>query len=91
MPIKECTGLETTNEVDRVLDEIEDQISAAKGKGAISEDKYDEIVNQFSSMREMNNKLKCMLAAVPSDTTSPESILQEVETEITGNKVSAEE
>ncbi len=80
--LKECTGLETTNDVDKVLDEVEDLISTAKGKGAISEDKYDEIMVQTETLREGNNKLKCMLSTVPSETTSPETILQEVESEI---------
>lgn len=83
MPIKECTGFETTNEVDKVLDDIQDLISTAKGKGTISEDKYDEIMEQAETLRVGNNKLKCMLSAIPSETTSPESIINEVESELT--------
>lgn len=83
MPIKECTGLESTNEVDKVLDDVQDLISTAKGKGSITEDKYNDIIDMSEKMREVNNKLKCMLSAVPSETTSPESILEEVESEIT--------
>lgn len=83
MPIKECTGIESQNDVDKVLDDVIDLISTAKGKGNLTEDKYDEIMEQADSMRTYNNKLKCMLSEIPSESTSPESILNEVESEIT--------
>ena len=82
MPIKECTGNETQNGVDTVLNEVEDLISTAKGKGVISEDKYDEIMNQAEDIREKNNRLKCMLSSIPPEGSTPESILQEVEEEL---------
>lgn len=83
MPIKECTGLETKNDVDTTLDQIEDQISIAKGKGTLSEDKYDEIMNQAETIRSYNNKLKCMLSDIPSEASNPSAIIDEVDNLIT--------
>lgn len=79
MPQKECTGRETENETDQMLDTVEDSVSVAKGKGLVTEDKYDEIIQQVSSIRDMNNKLKCLVSEIPQEKTSPESILEELE------------
>ncbi len=75
---KACNGASIVNEVDNALDETEEKLNTAAGKGLITEDQHDETIGQINSVREMNNKLKCMVASIPeSGTASPEEIIED--------------
>lgn len=76
---KECSGTETEAAIDTLLDEIEEKISVAQGKGALTEDKHEEILSHVGEMRERNSKLKCLLSEIPSSAPEPESIVKELE------------
>ncbi len=78
MQNKECIGERLENAVDTVVNDIEKDISAAKGMGSITEDKYDEIVSQIDNIREVNNKLKCMIESIPKSEVHPEEIIEEI-------------
>lgn len=78
MQEKKCIGERLENAVDTVVSDIEKDISAAKGIGSITEDKFDEIVSQIESIREVNNKLKCMVESIPKSDVHPEEIMEEI-------------
>ncbi len=78
MQTKECIGERLENAVDTVMNDIEKDISAAKGMGSITEDKYDEIVSQIDAIRDTNNRLKCMIESIPKSEVHPEEIVEEV-------------
>lgn len=75
---KECVGERLENAIDNAVTEIEQKISAAKGIGSITEDKYDEIVSQIDAVRETNNRLKCIMENIPESEVHPEEIIKEL-------------
>lgn len=78
MPRKECNGAEIKNHIDEILDEIEDTSSLSKGKGLLTEDKYDEIMSHVEGIKSLNNKMKCILDNVPHSEVEPEGIVEEM-------------
>ena len=78
MLTKACIGERLENAVDSVVDDIEKDISEARGIGSITEDKYDEIVNQIDAIKEINNKLKCMVESIPRSDVHPEEVVEEI-------------
>ena len=76
---KECAGDETTEQTDTVINQIIDRMSVAKGKGQLTEDKYDEIVEHAKAISEANKKIKCIIDSIPVQTVSPEAIIKEME------------
>jgi len=84
--IKECTGDEFTETTETTLDSMLEQMSIAKGKGQISEDNYDEIVEKTNVIREANNRIKCLVDNLPKETVTAESIISDVESEIVGEQ-----
>lgn len=81
----ECVGNDTTEATDSTIDSILEQSSIAKGKGQLSEDKYDILVEQANIIREANSRIKCIVDNVPKESVTPESILFDVDTEIKGD------
>ncbi len=75
---KQCIGERLENAVDLVVNEIEKDISSAKGIGSITEDRFDEIISQIESIREVNNRLKCMVESIPKSDVHPEDIVDEM-------------
>lgn len=78
MAEKKCIGERLENAVDTVVSDIEKDISAAKGIGSVTEDKYDEIMSQIDTIREVNNRLKCMIESIPKSDVHPEEIIGEM-------------
>ena len=83
---KGCSGDNFTESAESNLDSMIEQASIAKGKGQLSEDKYDELVEQANIIREANDKLKCIVDNLPKETTTPESIISDVDSEIAGEQ-----
>lgn len=83
MVVKPCVGEAITNDVDEILDLKEDYISTAKGTGRITEDKYDILVDSINEIRSINNKIKCILETIPQSEVSPESLVKEIQSELT--------
>lgn len=81
---KECTGDEFTEATESTLDSMLEQASIAKGKGQLSEDNYDELVEKANTIREANSRIKCIVDNLPKETVTPESIISDVESEIKG-------
>lgn len=80
----ECSGDEFTEATDSTLDSIINQANIAKGKGQLSEDNYDELVEQAKTIRDANKRIKCIVDNLPKETVSPESIVSEVDEIIKG-------
>lgn len=78
MPRKECNGAEIKNHIDEILDEIEDTSSLAKGKGLLTEDKFDELMTQVEQIKASNNRMKCIIENVPKSEVEPEGIVEEM-------------
>ncbi len=76
---KECEAGETETAIDSLLDEIEEKISVAQGKGALTEDKHEEISGHVKEMRDANSKLKCLMSSIPTAAPEPESIVKEID------------
>ena len=83
---KECSGDEFTEATESTLDSMLEQMSIAKGKGQLSEDNYDEIVEKANTIREANSRIKCIVDSLPKETVTPESIISDVESEIAGEQ-----
>ncbi len=79
---KECEGNEFTEATESTLDSMLEQASTAKGKGQLSEDSYDELVEKATMIREANSRIKCIVDNLPKETVTPESIIHDVDTEI---------
>lgn len=79
---KECSGDNFTEVTESTLDSMLEQMSIAKGKGQLTEDKYDELVEQANTIREANSKIKCIVDNLPKETITPESIISDVDDEI---------
>ncbi len=79
---EECSGDNFTEATESTLDSMLEQMSIAKGKGQLSEDKYDELVEQAHAIREANSKIKCIVDNIPKETVTPESIISNIEEEI---------
>lgn len=82
---KECSGDEFTEKTESALDTMLEEMSIAKGTGRISEDKYDELVEQATTIREANSKIKCIVDNLPKETVTPESIVSDIDDEIKGD------
>lgn len=78
----ECSGDNFTEATESTLDSMLEQMSIAKGKGQLSEDKYDELVEQASAIREANSKIKCIVDNIPKEIVTPQSIVSDIEEEI---------
>lgn len=76
---KPCSGDNLTVETDAVLDNVLEAMSVAKGKGLLTEDKYDEAVEQADNIRKANSRLKCLIDSIPKEEVNPVSILEEVQ------------
>ena len=83
---KECVGNEFTEATESTLDSMLEQMSIAKGKGQLSEDKYDELVDNANTIREANSRIRCIYDNLPKETVTPESIISDVESEIVGEQ-----
>ncbi len=83
---KGCSGDNFTESAESNLDSMLEQASIAKGKGQLSEDKYDELVEQANIIREANDKLKCIVDNLPKETVTPESIVSDIDEEIAGEQ-----
>lgn len=79
---KDCTGDQYTEATEATLDSITEGSSIAKGKGQLSEDNYDELISQVATIREANNRIKCIIDNLPKETVTPESIISDVEDNI---------
>lgn len=79
---EECNGNDSTEATESTLDSMLEQAHIAKGKGQLSEDSYDELVIQAKTIREANNRIKCIVDTLPRETVTPESIISDVESEI---------
>ena len=82
---KECSGDNFTEATDSTLDSMLEQASIAKGKGQLSEDNYDELVEKANVIREANSKIKCIIDNLPKETVTPESIVSDIDNEIKGD------
>ncbi len=82
--LEECSGDNYTEATESTLDSMLEQMSIAKGKGQISEDNYDELVEKANIIREANNKIKCIVDNLPKETVTPESIVSDIDSEIKG-------
>lgn len=78
----ECSGNELTEATDSTLDSIIEKAHIEKGKGRLSEDKYNELIDQADSIRDANKRIKCIVDNIPKETVSPESIISEVDEKI---------
>jgi len=78
MPIKPCVGEAITNDVDEILDLKEDYVATAKGTGRLTEDKFNSIMAGISEIRNINNRMKCILETVQESTVNPETIVEEI-------------
>lgn len=77
-----CSGDSFTEATESTLDSMLEQMSIAKGKGQLSEDHYDELIEQASKIREANSKIKCIVDNLPKEIVTPDSIISDVESEI---------
>lgn len=82
---KGCSGDNFTESTDSTLDSMLEHASIAKGKGQLSEDKYDELVDYTNTIREANDKLKCIVDNLPKETVTPESIVSDIDTDMVGD------
>lgn len=82
---KGCSGDNFTELAESNLDSMLEMMSISKGKGQLSEDKYDEFVEQAGIIREANDKLKCIVDNLPKETVTPESIVSDIDTEMVGD------
>lgn len=85
MTEKECSGDNFTEATDSTLDSMLETMSIAKGKGQISEDNYDELIEKTNIIREANSRIKCIVENLPKETVTPESIVSDIDNEITGD------
>lgn len=83
---KECSGDEFTESAESNLDSMIEQASIAKGKGQLSEDNYDEFIENTNIIRAANSKIKCLIDSLPKETVTSESIIQDIESEIKGEQ-----
>jgi hypothetical protein len=79
---KGCSGDEATTATESTLDSTVEQMSIAKGKGQLSEDKYDEIITQVNTIREANDRIKCLVDTLPKESVTPESIIDDIDSDI---------
>lgn len=81
---KECSGDEFTEKTESALDTMLEEMSVAKGTGRLSEDKYDELVEQATTIREANIRIKCIVDNLPKETVTPDSIVSDIDKELQG-------
>lgn len=81
---KECSGDDYTEATESTLDSMLEQAHIAKGKGQISEDNYDELVEKADIIRDANNRIKCIVDSLPKETVTPESIVSDIDKELQG-------
>jgi len=81
---KECTGDDFTEATETTLDSMLEQAHIAKGKGQISEDNYDELVEKANTIREANSRIKCIVDSLPKETVTPDSIVADIDDELKG-------
>lgn len=79
---KGCSGNDDTLATESTLDLTVEQMSIAKGKGQLSEDSYDELISQVNTIREANDRIKCIVDTLPRETVTPESIVSDIDSEI---------
>ena len=83
---KGCSGDEFTEATESTLDSMIEQAHIAKGKGQISEDNYDELIEKANLIREANSRIKCIVDNLPKETVTPESIVSDIDEEIKGSE-----
>ena len=82
---EECSGDDFTEATEATLDSMLEEMSIAKGKGQLSEDSYDELVEKANTIREANSRIKCIIDGLPKETVTPESIVSDIDNKIEGD------